>query len=242
MAKNFLSALLLIVLLFLPQRGVPGSDSPQLRINCTFHGAYEAFFFRLVEEICARNRIAVAHNTPPAERSLINVNQGIDDGDGPRIGGLSAVYPNLVFVPEPFGEFVFGAFARDPNTRIDGWASLADLNVAYVHGWKIFDDHVKEAKSITRVKNLDLLFGLLNAGRTDAVLATKMAGYATIGKLGLQGIRFVESPLAVKPTFLYLHQRHADLAVTLGNTLKAIKADGTYQRLYEEIVAPTLPQ
>ena len=209
-----------------------------LAINCTIHSPYEAFFFRLLEEACARNNITVTRSTPPVGRSLINVNEGIDDGDGPRVAGLTSIYPNIVMVPEPFGNFIFGAFSKNKDINIDGWDSLSKLNVAYITGWKIFDRHVKDANSITKVKNKDLLFRLLDADRTDVALITKIAGYAMIEKLDLKGVRFIESPLAVVPNFLYLNKRHEALAVQLGETLKALKRDGTYQKLYDEMTNP----
>jgi len=222
--------------------GVCFAEQNHLRINCTIHSPYEAFFFRLVEEICSRNNISVERNTPPVGRSLIHVNQGIDDGDGPRIGGLSSNYPDMVCVPEPFGDFRFGAFSKAENIKIHGWSSLSDLNVAYINGWKIFDRQVNTAKSITKVKNKDLLFRLLDANRTDVVLLTKLSGYAMIRNLNLKGIRFVEPPLAIEPNFLYLNNRHKSLAPKLAQTLRELKQDGTYKRLYHEMISPYLPK
>ncbi|WDP90057.1 MAG: transporter substrate-binding domain-containing protein [Desulfobacter sp.] len=237
--KYFIFLALIICILF--SSFVHGAEQKHLNINCTIHSPYEAFFFRLVEEICARNQITVSRNTPPVGRSLIHVNSGIDDGDGPRVMGLSKSYPNLVCVTEPFGEFVFGAFARKENIRIDGWSSLKDLNLAYIHGWKIFDNEVTAAKSITKVKNKTLLFNLLAADRTDIILITKLCGYAMIQKLGIEGVRFVEPPLAVVPNYLYLHKSHEKLASTLSLTLKEVKQDGTYKQLYAEMIIPYLP-
>ena len=213
------------------------AEQNQLRINCTIHSPYEAFFFRLVEEICARNSIIVEHNNPPVGRSLIHVNQGIDDGDGPRISGLSSSYPNLVCVPESFGNFTFGAFTSDDRIKIDGWSSLSELNVAYIHGWKIFDNNVKRGASITKVKNAELLFKLLDADKADAALITKLAGYDMIQKLGLKKIRFVEPPLALKPNFLYLNKRHESLVPILAKTLRELKLNGTYAKIYAEMLS-----
>lgn len=238
-ALTRLLAVLMCIFSFAPAHGV---EQNNLRINCTIHSPYEAFFFRLVEEICFRNNIAVTRNTPPVGRSLINVNDGIDDGDGPRIGGLSNTYPDLVRVKEPFGEFQFGAFASAENLKIDTWSSLRHVNVAYICGWKIFDNNVTEAKSITTVKDKRMLFGLLTAGRTDVVLITKLAGYAMIRQLELRGIRFLEPPLAVEPNYLYLNDRHASLAPKLSGALKDLKSDGTYDRLYQEMIMPYLPE
>jgi polar amino acid transport system substrate-binding protein len=233
--KHIIFWVIMILVSFIPNS--LGAEQNILRINCTIHSPYEAFFFRLVEEICSRNSILIAHNTPPAGRSLINVNQGIDDGDGPRIEGLSSNYPNLVCVQEPFGSFMFGAFTRDDRIRIDGWSSLSGLNVAYIHGWKIFDKNVKSNLSVTRVKNAESLFKLLDAGRADAVLMTKLAGYTMIRKLGLENITFVEPPLALKPNFLYLNSRHAAIVPLLEKTLRELKSNGTYTKIYDEMLA-----
>lgn len=237
--KKVAQFLLLSMFLVILNTVLLGAEQHILKINCTIHSPYEAFFFRLVEEICSQNSIIVKHNTPPVGRSLIHVNQGFDDGDGPRIHGLSESFPNLICVPEPFGEFLFGAFVRDQNIKITDWSSLDDLNVAYIHGWKIFENNVRDAKSITKVKNAELLFKLLDAERTDAVLITKFAGEAMIQQLGIKNVIFVEPPLARKPNYLYLNKQHEALAPTLAQTLRDLKSSGRYDKIYNEILGPS---
>lgn len=236
MKKGYSIFLAIMVLAcFIPNR--LGAEQNHLRINCTIHSPYEDFFFRLLGEICSRNSISIEHNTPPVGRSLIRVNQGVDDGDGPRIKGLSSSYLNLVCVQESFGNFTFGAFTRDDRIKIDGWSSLSGLNVAYIHGWKIFDNNVKSGASVTRVKNAEFLFKLLDANRADAVLMTKLAGYDMIQKLGLKKIRFIEPPLALKPNFFYLNKRHASIVPALEQTLRELKSNGTYTKIYDEMLS-----
>lgn len=241
MRKNIVIVAIIFIFAFLSPC-IGHAEQLKLRINCTIHSPYEAFFVRLLEEICLRNNIDLYRSMPPVGRSLIHVNQGLDDGDGPRIAGLSSAYPNIVCVPEPFGEFHFGAFAKSPKIQINGWAGLAELNVAYIHGWKIFDNQVKTAKSITKVKNKDLLFKLLDTGRTDVALITKSAGYEMVQKLNLKGIRFIHPPLAIEPNFLYLHKRHKDLAPQLAQTLRDMKQKGTYDQLYKHMLSPYLTE
>nr|WP_320194009.1 transporter substrate-binding domain-containing protein [uncultured Desulfobacter sp.] len=240
MKKNIAIYATIIWVLFTPF--VYGREQNHLNINCTIHSPYEAFFFRLVEVLCSQNNIKVTRNTPPVGRSLIHVNEGVDDGDGPRIGGLSKNYPNLVQVSEPFGEFIFGAFTKNKNIRLNGWSSLMNLNVAYIHGWKIFDNKVTNAKSVTKVKNKELLFKLLHTDRTDVALVTKLSGYAVIKNLGFKEIEFIDPPLAVEPNFLYLHNSHKSLAPLLAETLRKMKQDGTYNQFYNEIISPYLPE
>ena len=238
--STVIAAIIFVFASLSPCTGI--AEQLKLRINCTIHSPYEAFFVRLLEEICLRNNIVLQRCTPPIGRSLINVNQGKDDGDGPRIAGLSTAFPNIVCVPEPFGEFHFGAFAKSPKFQINGWAGLTGLNVAYIHGWKIFDNQVKSAKSITKVKNKDLLFKLLDMGRTDVAMITKSAGYEMVQKLNLKRIRFIHPPLAIKPNFLYLHKRHKDLAFRLAQILRDMKQKGTYDQLYKQMLSPYLTQ
>ena len=213
-----------------------GAEADFLKINCTMHSSYEVFFFRVVEEICLRNHIRVKRSTPPVGRSLINVDQGIEDGDGPRVEGLETMYPHLIRVSEPFGEFVFGAFTRRKDLAINGWNDLSAFNVAYIHGWKIFDLNVTSAKSLVKVRNIDLLFNLLEKERVDVILLTRLTGCTVIRERNLQRVYFAESPLAVKANYLYLNERHRSLVPVFEQTLKRIKKDGTYDKLYHDII------
>ena len=125
----------------------------------------------------------------------------------PRIAGLEKSYPNLIRIPESFGVFNFVAFGKDPKIHIKGWESLIPFNVAYIHGWKIFDLKVPLTKSIVKVKNKEILFSLLDHGRTDLVLITRPSGLSMIRKMKLTGIYALESPLEITPIFLYLHKK-----------------------------------
>lgn len=241
MVKNATGLFVLLALLIVSPKTVD-AEQAHLRINCTFHSPYEQFFFRIVQEMGDRSGISIERGEPPVGRSLIQVHEGMDDGDGPRIAGLSRSYPNIIAVPEPIGHFHFGAFARNDEIVLNGWDGLSNLNVAYIIGWKIFDINVVKAKSIVKVKNADLLFKLLDADRTDVALMTKISGYAAVNRLGLRDIHFIEPPLAVEPNYLYLNKKHERLIPDLVAALKDIKEDGAYKRLYEEIILTNMPE
>lgn len=233
-ARLFFTVLFLLVAIF----PAASSAAEQLRINCTVHSPTEVLFVNLVDEIARRANLTIRWQTPPVGRSLLNVNEGMDDGDGPRIEGLEKQYPNMIRVPEPFGHFNFSAFAKDPEIKLDSWESLADYNVAYITGWKIFDINVKQAKSIVKVGNKTQLFNLLHKDRTDLVLITRLAGLDTISKMGLSGIHCLEPPLVSTPMFLYLHKKHTPLITKLADLLRQIKEDGTYAELEARVLAP----
>lgn len=112
-----------------------------------------------------------------SERALINANNGVDDGVVPRIKGLEASYPNLVRVPEKVYENDFVAIALRFRFATPDWESLAPYQVAYMIGWKIFDQNLGGRQNVTQVKTADQLFSLLQQDRTDVILYERWRGF-----------------------------------------------------------------
>jgi len=174
----------------------------------------------------------------PAERALIIANDGISDGEMLRIAGLQKNYPNLIQVPEKLIDLEFVAFTRNKLLRITGWQDLAARPAAIITGWKIFERNIPATTELVTVKNVDQLFTLLLKDRTEVILYSRWSGLAYIRKHQLQGISIVEPPLARQGMYVYLHKRHRDLAPRLAEELRSLKAEGEYQRLFHEILAP----
>jgi len=174
----------------------------------------------------------------PAERALIFANDGISDGEMLRIAGLQKNYPNLIQVPEKLIDLEFVAFTRNKSLKISSWQDLAAHPVAVITGWKIFERNIPATTELVTVKNVDQLFTLLLKDRTDVILYSRWSGLAYIRKHQLQGISIVEPPLARQGMYVYLHKRHRDLVPRLAAELRALKAEGEYQRLFHEIPAP----
>lgn len=201
-------------------------------------------FDRLVREACARAGVQVVFQMLSAERSLRNADNGLDDGDGPRIEGLEALYPNLVRVPEALVVYDFVAFATDPTVTVevpgdvpDPWRALASYDVGIVRGWKILEQQIRGVRSLTRVRTPRLLMTLLGKGRVDVVVFERLMGLALAREQEIQGLRVLAPALTTRPMFLYLHKRHTSLVPAIGAALRAMKADGTTQRIVAEVLA-----
>jgi polar amino acid transport system substrate-binding protein len=169
----------------------------------------------------------------PSERGLVMADSGQMDGDGNRISGLQAAYPNLLQVPESNMTYEFTAFALRPEVNVRNWDDLRHYTVAYIIGWKIYDEHV-HASSTVKVATPENLFALLRAGRVDVVLYYRLGGLYYTRKLGLTNLRVLDPPLARREMYMYLNSRHADLVPRLADALRGMKKDGSYER----IVAP----
>lgn len=174
----------------------------------------------------------ILHWLPP-ERSLINANEGLADGDAVRIEGLGKIYPNLIQVPEPVyvGDFV--SFAKGVEFVPTGWESLSPYHVAIIRGHKITESNVKGTKSLVQVKELDQLFTLLDKRRVDVVVVERLFGQMIVKQRELRDVKLLEPPLARVDFYLYMHKKHAPMIPQIAGAIREMKRDGTQQRIYE---------
>lgn len=176
----------------------------------------------------------------PAERSLINANAGITDGDFVRIAGLTGLYPNLVMVPEKIVDFEFVAFSKKVRGRTTSWDFLQPYDVAIVRGWKILEENVVATRSLLRTDDQFQLFTLLANDRTDIVIYSRFEGYAISNSLGGTDIKALEPPLAVREMYLYLNRKNQGLVRPLALALGEMKRDGSYQAIRIKTLGPYL--
>ena len=174
----------------------------------------------------------------PGERSLINLNQGIDDATFVRIAGLRKSYPNVRIVPEKIMDFTFVAFSKNPTIVLNGWEDLKPYSVAYINGWKIFEQNVKGPKFLTRVSGPSLLFGLLKRERAEILLFNKWSGLYIARQEGMTEVRLLMPLLAIREMFVYVHKKHEALIPRLSAIIRSMKADGSYDKIFKETLGP----
>lgn len=225
----------------------PAGATPRLRFNTAFGPPIHAddgsgFFNLLMVEACGRLGYAVEVDDPPAERALVNANAGIVDGDGPRIPNLGDIgdYPNLLRVPVELIDVDFVAFTRGAALEAASWAALAPYNVGIVRGWKILEQNITGARSLVRTKTATLLFGLLANDRIDVAVIDRLSGLAAAHAVGIRDVRVSPRPLARRPMYLHLHNRHAGLVEPLARVLADMKADGSFDRIKDAALGPYL--
>ncbi len=193
----------------------------------------------LSTEALRRAGLQVRFVNHPSERSLQLANQGELNGEGLRVAGLEAQYPNLVRVPERFIGISFVAFSKDALVSLDrGWESLKPHRVAFITGWKMFEANAANAKSVTKVDRPEQLFRMLESGRIDLALYTRADGVALLREMGLASIAPLSPALKDVDMYLYLHRRHESLVPRVAEALRAMKADGSYNRLLFPLWTP----
>ncbi|WP_169566394.1 substrate-binding periplasmic protein [Sneathiella limimaris] len=193
---------------------------------------------RLVKEIFKRLGRDVKVQFVPAERALQNLDQGIDDGALGRVAGILTKYKNIRQIKEVAFVRDFVVFTKKPGLKITGWSSLEGFNVGYITGWKIVERNVSNAKSIVKVKDGKQLFNLLESNRADVVVYNRWGGLHLVKELGFKDIHIAEPPLAQAPHYFNLSIKHEEMVEPARNALIEMKKDGTYQRIFDETLAP----
>lgn len=236
--RGLLAGLLALLLI-----GVaPFAGAQALRLNSGVGAPYfqpdgTGFLEQLVPEVFRRvGAQAEAVRYEVSERAMINANSGEDDGVAMRIRGLEKTYPNLIRVDEKVIDNDFVAYARQARFATTGFDTLRGYEIGYIHGWKVFEAGVPADVSVTKVKDAAQLFTLLENGRADLVLFERWQGNHILRARNIRA-HVLAPPLATTEMFMYLHRKHAHLVGPAARALRAMKADGSYQR----IAARTLP-
>lgn len=197
------------------------------------NSAHNGFYDLIVKNMFQRINVEAKTVLLPSERSLINANTGVNDGNIARIKGIEKKYKNLVMVPEKIIDFDFVAFTKNKQYRIKDWQDLAPYNVAFINGWKVFEKKVTHYKSLVRTRDSAQLFKLLKNDRTDIVLYDLWSGVWWISQDNSK-IHYLMPPIASYQLYLYLNKKHEKLMPGLTRALQAMKQDGTYQKIYEQ--------
>jgi len=196
----------------------------------------KGFYAALTKELFSRINMDAKVIRLPSSRSIINANEGIDDGVIARTIGMEKKYSNLIRIPVDVLKFKFMAYTLDKSIEINKWDSLKPYSVAYIRGWRIYEKNVVDAKTTTLVQGPEQLFRLLSNKRTDLILFEYYRGswWNTHMKTGA---RLIGTPLAEKDMFIYMHKKHADIVPRLTDALIKLKADGTYQKIKDETLS-----
>lgn len=197
------------------------------------------FLDQLTQEILKRNGFAVEISFLPPKRAFVNLNRYLASGNSAKIAGLEASYPHVRQVPEKMIEISFVAFTLLSNPQVKSWQDLYQYDVGIVTGMKIVETHLKDHPRLTKVVVPEQLFQILELGRVDYIVFTYWNGLAYAQQLNLKDrLKMAQPPLAIADMFMYVNDQYESLVPALAKTLLELKADGTYQRLFETTLLP----
>ncbi len=198
---------------------------------------YEVTFI-IMQEAFKRNGLNLILEPLPAARALIKAESGETDGDAHRIYGLieKKGLHNLIRIPEIQQIVHDYAWAKKDLNLKNGWSDLSPYKVAVHFGTVFVSEKARaHAKEVNAVGTTDQLFRMLDIGRVDLVIATPSNADILKTELRNSGIRRIDPPLTSLAIYTYLHKKHRTLVPKIAKALHAMKMDGTYQRLMQNI-------
>ncbi|GMR07553.1 MAG: transporter substrate-binding domain-containing protein [Gammaproteobacteria bacterium] len=213
----------------------------KLVINTGNHEPYISgngggFYGRITKEVFRRLGIEADLISVPSQRSLVNANAGIDDGNMARIKGIEKRFPNLVRVPEKIIDFEFVVYSAGPVFDVTGWESLRPYEIGFINGWLILERNVTSTKKIIKLKSPRQLFDMVKKKRIDLIIYERWGGLWWIKELN-SGAKLLQPNIAKRELFLYLHKKHAYLVPDAAQALVDMKKDGAYQRIFNETLS-----
>jgi len=191
------------------------------------------FFDLILKEAFARIDRSLKITHLPSQRSILNANAGVADGEFGRVAGMTSLYSQIHIVDEPLTDFSFCAFSKNSNIALSDWSDLSEYNIAFISGWKVLEENVITAKSLYTVTNEKSLFAMLGADRVDLILYNCRRGKYYLRINHIVEIYPIEPKLASRKMYLYLHESQMQLIPQLEQTLRDMKVDKTFAQIEE---------
>lgn len=178
--------------------------------------------------------ITFTTNLAPGERALVQANNGVVDGDLNRKIGLEQKYDNLIMIPVSVVSADWVVFTKKVKFTVQGWKSLQPHYILLQRGLRVAVDNTE---GMTRhiTSSISQVFMMLDAGRADVALSTRIEGLLTIKELGLSEITVLEPSLEVIPLYHYLHKKHVKIVPKLTEVLQRMEQQGEIKKIQEQV-------
>ena len=166
----------------------------------------------------------------PLERALYLTNSGDFDADLGRLKGIADQFPNLIATNEPiFTSYLQAWVKKGSAITITSLDDLKKYRVGIILGGKYVQNLVDKLGVPVEISpTYQSMAGMLDKGRFDVALKVSVPnGDPELAEVGV----LVAPQLAKLETFHIFNKKHADLVFKWDAVLKAMKADGRFQKL-----------
>lgn len=194
---------------------------------------------RVVTQAYRQLGIQIHFIAAPAARGLSMWNHGEIDAFAVRF--LDSGLPDAIRIPVPIVYEEAVVYTVRQNFTVAGYDSLKPYTVGYIANAAYLKDRLKDVPNKVTAPNLESLFRMLAAGRTEVVVDSRYA-QCTAKKLGLNDIAILEPAVDKGSGYHYLHARRQSLAAPLEQVLKGMEKDGSIKRIQDETMRGLLTQ
>lgn len=209
---------------------------PPLRLTTVEGSHISTVGGKVLQAILPRAGLQVVTAPIPSARATAEVRAGNYDGEVARIATFAANYPELIRVEPSYLSFHTVAYAKNKaKLALRSADDLKGYKVGIVRGIQHSENATAGVADLTRVNNVRQLLTMLEKGRFDIAVDTRLSGEFMLKQLGFKDIAEV-GVLGKQDLYLYLHVRHQSLAPAIGATIKQMKDSGELQRITQSVV------
>ncbi|PCI29428.1 MAG: ABC transporter substrate-binding protein [SAR324 cluster bacterium] len=169
----------------------------------------------------------------PAQRALIESNEGIVDGEVHRILGIEKRYPNLIRIPVSIWHMKGVVFTKNVTFEVKGWQSLEPYRIGTLRGVKFVENNTQGMNRL-RVRDYTQLFLMLADNRLDIVVLAQLSGLKALKATKAEGIRILSPPLTVLKLYHYLHRKNLHLIPEITKALKEMEQQGKIRAIWQQ--------
>lgn len=196
-------------------------------------------YSKILKEVYKRAGVPLEFVVMPTGRSLVQSSNGHIDGELVRIYQVGDLYPTLIRVPTPYTFFESTAFSKIPDVpQEEGWNALIDYRVGMVRGMKHAEIGLRDVDTdtIVEVTITKQLFDMLEYGRIDVAVTSKVSGLFFINKFDLQPLYPLEPALQKHDLYHYLHEKNKEFVPIIDKAIREMKESGELVKLRDKYI------
>ena len=223
-----------IILILILSLSILHAQKQVLKITSGFDAPEANLIQSILEEGFKRANLGLEFYLLPFQRSLINANRGLYDGEAARIWEINELFPNLVRIPVSIHSIDLVVLSRK-KILITKASDLKKYHVGVIRGMKIAEKVAKDAKplSITVATNHITLVKMLSSNRLDLIVTNKIGLLTDLSKSIEKEFYLVEKPILSRPLYMHLHKKHKNLIPRLEKAFESMLKDGTIKKIQD---------
>jgi polar amino acid transport system substrate-binding protein len=172
----------------------------------------------------------------PAERALVEANNGSADASLHRSERVEEKFPHLVRIPVPINMVDVVTVVRRPDLQLRSWASLKPYRLGVVRGIVLYERRTARMH-VTKVQYDEELLAMLANDRIDAAVFDRSDALRFLNRPAYRGLRISEPSLEQRPLYHYVNREHAALIPRLQKALEQMQREGRIKAIRDEVIA-----
>lgn len=197
---------------------------------------------QLMTEVYKRAGLELSVTEMPGKRALAESTSGRRDGEVIRIFDLGENEKRLVRAPTSFSNLETSVFVhKDKGVKITSVDDLKNYKVAIVTGVLHTHAVADGLPNVIEVKSPENMFKLVQSGRADVALSSRIDGLVDLSKLGITDVVYQAPPLVSRDLHHYVHTSKADEVIAkIDPIMKEMVASGEMAELRKKFEAEAI--